>query len=187
MNALENALKIFDPGTWLGALVLAAVMILAGLVLSAGVRRALRTILQHDRTDHVDPITLSFLSHLGVLVLWILLLTAYAHVVPALNRLGSTMLAGVGLVSVIVGFAAQTTLGNLVAGISLVLYKPFRRGDRLQVLAPTQAEFDIGTVEDITLGFTVLRADDGHEIIIANGTMAQQTIIKLVPGAKPAS
>jgi small-conductance mechanosensitive channel len=34
-------------------------------------------------------------------------------------------------------------------------------------------------VEDITLGFTVLRTDDGRRIIIANGTMAQQTFIKL--------
>jgi hypothetical protein len=39
-------------------------------------------------------------------------------------------------------------------------------------------------VYDITLGFTVLRADDGREIIIANGTMAQQTIIKLVSEPK---
>jgi small-conductance mechanosensitive channel len=34
-------------------------------------------------------------------------------------------------------------------------------------------------VEDISLGYTVLRTDDGREIIIANGTMAQQTMIKL--------
>jgi small-conductance mechanosensitive channel len=186
LNSLENALKVFDPGTWLGALVLAAFMILVGLVLSAGMRQMLRAFLQHDKSDHVDPITLSFLNHLGVLILWILLATLYAHVVPALNRLGTTMLAGVGLVSVIVGFAAQTTLGNLVAGISLVLYKPFRRGDRLQVSAPTQSEFEVGTVEDITLGFTVLRTDDGSEIIIANGTMAQQTIIKLAAEPKKA-
>jgi small-conductance mechanosensitive channel len=73
-----------------------------------------------------------------------------------------------------------------VSGISLVLYKPFRRGDRLQVLAPTQAEFEIGTVEDITLGFTVLRTDDDREVIIANGTMAQQTMIKLNAAPKKA-
>ena len=41
---------------------------------------------------------------------------------------------------------------------------------------------EIGTVEDISLGFTMLRTDDGRQIIIANGTMAQQTIIKLEAG-----
>ena len=83
--------------------------------------------------------------------------------------------------SVILGFAAQTTLGNLVAGISLILYKPFRRGDRLQIQAPTGLE--TGAVEDISLGYTVLRTDDDRRVIIANTTMAQQTMIKLAPSS----
>jgi small conductance mechanosensitive channel len=144
----------------------------------------LRTVLEHDRNDHVDPITLSFLSHLGVLILWILLLTLYAHVVPALNRLGTTMLAGVGLVSVIVGFAAADHTRQ-----SGRRHQP----GALQAVPPRRPaagcgshadDFEVGTVEDITLGFTVLRTDDGREIIIANGTMAQQTMIKLLPASK---
>ena len=179
MKPLENALAVFAPNTWLGALILAVAMVIIGLLLAAGVRRMVHAILQHDKSDHVDPISLSFLSQLAVLVVWILMLTIYAHVVPALNKLGTTLLAGVGLLSVIVGFAAQQTLGNLVAGVSLVLYKPFRRGDRLQVTAPASTGCETGTVEAITLGFIVLRTDDGRAIIISNGTMAQQTFIKL--------
>ena len=49
--------------------------------------------------------------------------------------------------------------------------------------APTSSEYDTGTVDNISLGFTTLRTDDGREIIIANGTMAQQTMIKLHPEA----
>jgi small-conductance mechanosensitive channel len=79
--------------------------------------------------------------------------------------------------SVIVGFSAQTTLGNLVAGISLILYKPFRCGDRLQVTAPTGLE--TGEVEDISLGYTILKTADQRRIVIANGQMAQQTMMKL--------
>jgi small-conductance mechanosensitive channel len=107
--------------------------------------------------------------------------------IPPLNRLGTALLAGVSLVSVIVGFAAQSTLGNLVAGISLVLYKPFRRGDRIQVQAPTASGHEIGIVDDISLGYTVLRTDDQRQIIIANGTMAQQTMIKLAAAPSTAS
>ena len=131
----------------------------------------------------IDQISLNFLSRLIGLFVWIVLLTLYAHLIPALARLASAMLAGVGLASVIIGFAAQQTLGNLVAGISLVLYRPFRQGDRLQAAAPTSSEYDTGTVDNISLGFTTLRTDDGREIIIANGTMAQQTMIKLHPEA----
>jgi len=173
----DNLVATLDPGAVPGALLLGAVLIACGIVLSWLVRRTLREVLLHDRSERVDQIALSFLSHLTILVAWILLAALYAHLVPALNRLGNALLAGVGLVSIVVGFAAQTTLGNLVSGISLVLYKPFRRGDRLQVAAPTTNGFETGIVEDITLGFTVLKTDDGRRIIIANGTMAQQTFI----------
>ncbi len=103
---------------------------------------------------------------------------------PALHRLGTALLAGVGLVSVVVGLADQTTLGNQISGICLVLYKPFRRGDLLQLAAPTKDGLEVGTVEDITLGFTVLRTADGRNIIVSNSTMIQKTMIKLISTPK---
>ena len=172
-------LKMLDTSEIVGALLLGGLFVVVGLILSWLVRRLLREVLRFDHSERVDQITLSFLSHLTILATWLLLATLYAHLVPALNRLGTALLAWVSLVSVIVGFAAQSTLGNLVAGISLVLYKPFRRGDRLQVAAPTADDYEVGEVEDISLGYTVLRTDDGRQIVIANGTMAQQTMIRL--------
>lgn len=171
--------RFLDPSNVAGALLLGGLFAVAGIFLSWSVRRLLGELLRYDRSERVDAITLSFLSQLTILMIWLLLATLYAHLVPPLNRLGTALLAGVSLMSVIVGFAAQTTLGNLIAGISLVLYKPFRRGDRLQVAAPTAHAFEVGEVEDISLGYTILRTDDGRKVVIANGTMAQQTMIKL--------
>ncbi len=185
MTTTKDLLKYIDTSTPLGALVLAAILFGLGLILSWSVRRLLRTALSHDRSEKINEIALSFLSQLSILAVWLILLTVYAHLVPVLNRLGTALLAGVSLMSVVVGFAAQTTLGNLVAGISLVLYQPFRRGDRLQIAAPTPNECEVGVVEDMSLGFTVLRTDDGRKIIVANGTMAQNTMIKLEDGAAP--
>ncbi len=170
-----------DPSQPLGALVIGGVLFVVGLVLSWAVRRILKSVLRLDHRDRIDAITLFFVSHLAVLMIWLLLLTVYVHIVPQLNRLGAAMLAGVSLVSIIVGFAAQATLGNLIAGVSLVLYKPFRRGDRIQVATPTKDGFDVGEVEDISLGFTVIVTDDNRRVIVANGTMAQQTVVKLPP------
>lgn len=175
----EPLLAMFDPRQLVGAFIIAGILFLVGLGLSWIVRRLLVAVLDHDHSERIDEITLSFLSHLAILGLWLVLITFYAHLVPALNRLGTALLAGVSLISVIIGFAAQTTLSNLVAGISLVLYKPFRRGDRMQVMAPNKDQFDIGVVEDISLGYTLLRTDDGRAIIIANATMAQQTMIRI--------
>ncbi len=168
--------NLLDPSQIGGALLLAVLFLLAGAILSRLVHRLGKT-LRQDRSEHIDQITLSFLGHFAILVIWVLLLTFYAHLVPALDRLSTALLAGVSLMSVILGFAAQTTLGNLVAGISLVFYKPFRLGDRLQIQAPTGLE--IGEVEDISLGYTVLQTDDQRQIIISNSTMAQQTMIRL--------
>jgi small conductance mechanosensitive channel len=165
-----------DPSHIVGALLLLVLFLLAGAILSRLVHRLAKA-LREDRSEHIDQITLAFLGHLSILILWVLLLTIYAHLVPALNRLGTALLAGVSLMSVILGFAAQTTLGNLVAGIALVLYKPFERGDRLQIQAPTGLE--VGEVEEISLGYTVLQTADRRQIIISNGTMAQQTMIRL--------
>jgi small-conductance mechanosensitive channel len=183
-HLLEQAVALFNPATVQGALLLALVLLLAGSVGANLIHRTLREVILHDHAQRIDQIALSFLSRLLVLAMWLLLATAYAHLVPALNRLGSALLAGVGLASVVIGFAAQTTLGNLVSGISLVLYKPFKKGDRLSVMAPTADQCEIGVVEDITLGFTTLKTDDGRMIIIANGAMAQQAMIKW-PAAKP--
>lgn len=181
MNDFRTMAEWFDPSTLVGAATVGGIIFFVGLLLSALVRRLLRDVLRHDRSERIDQITLQFVSHLAVLMLWLVLVTFYAHLVPALNRLSTALLAGVSLVSVIIGFAAQQTLGNLVAGISLVLYKPFRRGDRLQISSPSGNGFEVGTVEDISLGFTSLRTDDARQIIVANATMAQQTMIKLLP------
>jgi small-conductance mechanosensitive channel len=94
-----------------------------------------------------------------------------------LQKLGGAWLASVGVVSVVVGLAAQSTLSNLVAGISLVLYRPFRIGDRMQVSSP--AGMEIATVESIDLGYTTMRTADGRRLVIPNATIASQTSVNL--------
>lgn len=179
LATIERYLELLNPAHLLGATIIGVALVVTGLTLSWMVRGALRELLLHKHSERADEITLSFLSRLLILALWLVLATLYAHLVPALHRLSTALLAGVSLMSVIIGFAAQTTLGNLISGVSLVLYKPFRRGDRLQVAAPTTDQFETGVVQDISLGFTMLKTDDGREIVIANGSMAQQTMIRL--------
>lgn len=179
LGKLQRLGELLDPGTLTGAAIFFVLFAAGAIVLSWLIRRMFREILLHDRSERVDQITIQFVSHLSVLAVWLIMATFYAHLVPALNRVSTALLAGVSLASVVIGFAAQETLGNLVAGVGLVLYKPFRRGDRLQIPAPTEPGFEVGTVEDVSLGYTLLKTDDGREIIIANSTMVQETMIKL--------
>ena len=58
--------------------------------------------------------------------------------------------------------AAQRTLGNFVAGILIAFTQPLRLGDQVEVVGTS------GTVEEIRLTYTVLRAPDGARIFVPN-------------------
>jgi small-conductance mechanosensitive channel len=114
---------------------------------------------------------------MGTALIWVVLLILYAHLIPVLRSMGNALLAGASVASVVIGLAAQSTLGNLVAGVSITIYRPFRLGDTLQVAAPTGTE--IGVVELISLGYTTLRAPDGHLVVLPNSIAASQVTINL--------
>lgn len=177
---------LLNPHHTSGVLILAVVLAITGIVLSRVLNTFLRKSFQHHKFEKIDHITLSFLSNLVTFFTWFCVAILYAYLVPDLHRIGTALLTGIGVMSLIGGLAAQSTLSHLTAGISLLFFRPFRCGDRLQVLAPTKEEFEVGIVENMTLSYTFLKTDDGREIIIANGTLLQQTLIKLPPeGKKP--
>ena len=176
-KVLIDLTEYFNPGHFWGAFALGMLFMVFGFMLSWLLRRALVTLIDHDPNERIDRMTIGFIQHLATFIMWVVLALLFSHVVPALNKLTTSLLAGVSIMSVVIGFAAQSTLGNLVSGISLVIYKPFRRGDRLQLTTP--AGLETGIVEDLSLGYTVLRTFDNRRIVISNGTIANQTMINL--------
>ena len=174
---LTDLTEHFNPNHFWGAVALGVLFLLFGLVLSWLLRRTVVAVIDHDPKERIDRMTISFIQHLATFIMWIVLALLFSHLVPSLNKLTTSLLAGVSIVSVVIGFAAQSTLGNLVSGISLVIYKPFRRGDRLQLTTPTGLE--TGVVEDLSLGYTVLRTFDNRRIVISNGTISNQIMINL--------
>jgi small-conductance mechanosensitive channel len=79
-----------------------------------------------------------------------------------LKRLAAGVLASSAVIALIVGFAAQHTIGNLVAGVQIGVSQPYRIGD--------QISFDEtnGRVTDITLSYTYLDPGDGSSVVIPN-------------------
>jgi small-conductance mechanosensitive channel len=141
------------------------------------VRLAIHRLLDRSQSAGADPTGIRFLGQLARLMVYIFAFLCYAHTVPALKDLGRVWLTSVGVVSIVVGLAAQSTLGNLISGISLILYRPFKIGDRLRVSLPNGTE--TGVVESIDLGYTVLRTLDQRRIIIPNNNMASQPCLDL--------
>lgn len=174
-----------DPNKTLGAIFYGVLTLLMAWLISRAARVGIHRYLDRVERAGVDPTGIRFLAKLASAGIYLAAFGCYAHVIPALTTLGKSMLAGVGVASVVVGLAAQSTLGNLIAGISLILYRPFKIGDRIQVNAPGGLE--TGTVVNIDLGYTVLRTVDQRMIVIPNSVIASQASINLsaVPPAAP--
>jgi small-conductance mechanosensitive channel len=173
---LKNFFRdLFDPGHLLGALAVGVICFGAAAIVARIVKLWSKRIIQR-RQSLVDPTAVSFLQQLLQLACYLIAIIIYARLVPELQRLGDTILASAGLVSLVIGLAAQNTLGNLIAGMALLLYRPFAIGDTLTiVLAPSR---ETGTVREFTLGYTKLETDDGRWLIVPNSVMASTIFIR---------
>lgn len=135
------ALLIFFVGKWVGKRILSLINRMLG------------------RT-HLDQTVLNFLNNLlyGVMIVAVML--------AALNKLGvntNSFVAVLGAAAVAIGMSLKDQLSNLAAGVMIVIFRPFGRGDSVEVGGK------IGTVIDITLINTRIRTAANHEIIIPNG------------------
>jgi small conductance mechanosensitive channel len=171
----DDILRVLHPDTFSGALVYLALFVLVAILLSRLLRATVHGVLL--RRAHLDRTTMTFLQQMGVVAIWVIMLILYAHLIPVLRSLGTALLTGASIASVVIGLAAQSTLGNVVAGVAITLYRPFRLGDRLQVTAPTGTE--VGNVDSLSLGYTTLRTDDGRLVVLPNSVAASQVVINL--------
>ena len=179
MRFFERLFRIdlLEPDTPLGIVFYAILfLVLAGLA-SRALRLAVDKLLARDQHGLIDRTVASFLTQLAQIAIYVFALTFYAHLIPALSRLGTALLAGVSIASVVLGLAAQSTLGNLISGVALLLYRPIRLDDVVQVTTPSGPE--TGVVERLTLGYTLLRTPDDRRIIVPNSAMASQVTVNL--------
>jgi small-conductance mechanosensitive channel len=79
-----------------------------------------------------------------------------------LKRLATGILASSAVIALIVGFAAQHTIGNLVAGVQIGISQPYKIGDQISF------EETNGRVTDITLSYTYVDPGDGSSVVIPN-------------------
>jgi len=114
-----------------------------------------------------NPANYRFLQRATTFLIYATALTIIAHLIPGLEKLASTLLASAGILSVVIGLATQQTFGNLVSGIFIIVYKPFRVGDTIQLFNGNQ-----GSVEDITLQFTVIRNPENRRIFVPNSVIS---------------
>jgi len=91
--------------------------------------------------------------------------------IPDVRAVAGGLLASSALLGIVIGFAAQRTLGNFVAGLLIALAQPVRIGDRVEY------EGTEGVVEEVGLTYTFIRAVDRRRLVVPNEKLASDTII----------
>jgi len=100
--------------------------------------------------------------------------------IMALDAMGFNIMpfvAGAGVAGIAIGFAAKDTLSNLIAGVLLIIDRPFEVGDRIEVWSAPKNAATWGDVIDIGLRATKIRTTDNIVIVIPNNEIMKRDII----------
>ncbi|MGH3007622.1 MAG: mechanosensitive ion channel family protein, partial [Gaiellaceae bacterium] len=152
---------------WLQRAIVAGAVLLVALVLARLVDRALARWLElrpETRTRYRVLRRSAVAVIVGVGVLSALL------VIPDVRAVAGSILASSAILALVIGLAAQSTLSNFVAGVLIAFTQPLRLGDGVTVAGAS------GTVEEIGLTYTVIRAGDGARYFVPNAKLASDTI-----------
>ena len=101
-------------------------------------------------------------------------------IILALDILGINVMpfiAGAGIAGIAIGFAAKDTLSNLIAGVLLILDRPFEVGDRIEVWSAPTGSATWGDVIDIGLRATKIKTTDNIVIVIPNNEIMRRDIV----------
>ena len=149
---------------WVIKIVIALLIYLIGKWIAKRITNIVKKLMN---ARDVDPTLVNFLSN----VVYAILLVAV--ILAALDTLGlpvTSLVAIVGAAGLAVGLALKDSLGNFASGVMLVMFRPFKKGDFVEVAGVA------GSVEEIRIFSTTLTTPDNKLIIIPNGQVASGTI-----------
>ena len=113
---------------------------------------------------------LLILRRLLMLIVFLVIVAIALSQFTELKRLATGILASTAVLGLIVGFAAQHTIANMVAGVQLAVTQPIKIGDKI-------AYEDVeGRVTDITLSYTYVDPGDGSSVVIPNQLLVEGMI-----------
>ncbi|WP_460272705.1 mechanosensitive ion channel family protein [Celeribacter sp. ULVN23_4] len=140
-----------------GSIIGALILLIAGMMISGWIGRRIRAI--GARYERLDDTLFNFLANIAryaVLAFTVLII---------LNTFGiqtTSIVAVIGAAGLAIGLALQGTLSNVAAGVMIILFRPFKNGDFVEVAGKS------GTVKDISLNFTELADLSNVQVIVPN-------------------
>ncbi|MFT5617068.1 MAG: small conductance mechanosensitive channel [Arenicella sp.] len=123
-------------------------------------------------SEQDDPTNLKFFRYVAVVSIYFFGILLGLLAFPSFRGLAQTALGGAGVIALIAGVASQEALSNLVGGIFIISFKPFKIGDIIKI-----TDTMVGTVADITLRHTVIRNFENKMIVIPNAIINKERLI----------
>jgi small-conductance mechanosensitive channel len=146
----------------------ALVVAVVALLVARAVRGVTMRALARNRAQANVTVLLGNLAQLTVITIGVLLILA----IYTQGAFG-WILTSFSVVGIVIGLSLQDILKNFFAGVWVLVERPFRIGDSIEVTGYS------GTVEEISFRTTQLRTDDGREVIVPNGTFMTAAVVNL--------
>jgi small conductance mechanosensitive channel len=150
----------------------AIVAFIAAAILSNLFNRVINYAIRKRWEEGIEDVTrLKFLANSASAIFYTLAIAFTFIEIPALSSVGQALFAGAGVLAAIIGFASQKAFSNIISGIFILLFRPFKVGDFITVAQSN------GVIEDITLRHTVIRDFENRRVIIPNSIISDDTIV----------
>jgi len=114
------------------------------------------------------------LSYITKGIYYLIVMISVMMVLPLMGINATGLVVAGGFLGIIIGFASQSIVGNMISGIFLMVERPIKIGHQVKI------EGHAGFVEDITIFSTILRTYDGLFVRIPNETVFTTSIFNLV-------
>ncbi len=146
--------------------IIGAILVLLIGIFAIKLFRRFMTRLTNKRPD-MDPTLIKFLKDIGTWAIRVILLVI---VVGQLGVETTAFAAAIGAAGLAIGLSLQGSLSNFAGGVLIILFKPFRVGDYIEV------QNEGGTVSEIQILYTILMTPNNQVLYIPNGALANGNI-----------
>ncbi|NNF02074.1 MAG: mechanosensitive ion channel family protein [Bacteroidia bacterium] len=152
-------------------------LVIGTLVVAIIVSTILRKLVSHlinknATTLKADPTNFYFLKNALPFLIYAAALLFILLKIPGLRNFGAALFAGAGVFAAVLGFASQKAFANIISGVFILIFKPFKVNDWIIL-----GEKWRGWVEEITLRHTVIKDMENQRIIVPNSVISDETII----------
>jgi small conductance mechanosensitive channel len=157
----------------LNYLILIIVTLLAATIATIILRKVMSVFIKnYAKKLQTDPTNFAFIKNSVGFIIFSSATIFIFYKIPFLKSVGTALFAGAGIVAVVVGFASQKAFSNIISGIFILLFKPFKISDVIEF-----KDGHKGIVEEITLRHTLIKNYENRRIIIPNSVISEETII----------